>query len=224
MMDWQETFEAIVTARRSVRAFTDQAVPQDTLAKIFTLAQQTPSNCNTQPWVTHVVSGEKLEALRELLPTHTLQGKMSFDYPYNGSYQGVYKERQQDAARQLYGAVGLSREDKAGRQRVFMENYRFFGAPHVAFLFLPEEFGLREAIDCGMFAQTLMLTLTAFGLASCPQTSLGFHAQTVKDVLGIDNSQKLLFGISFGYEDTSADINNARVGRASLEELTFFHS
>lgn len=222
-MNNAESFESITNARRSVRAYQSRPVPEELLKKIFHLAQQTPSNCNTQPWITHVVSGEKLDQLRELLPLNTMQGKLSFDYPYNGSYQGEYKKRQHDAAQQLYGAVGLTREDKAGRQKVFMENYRFFGAPHVAFLFLPDMFGLREAMDCGMYAQTLMLTLTAFGLASCPQTSLGFHADAVKEVLEIDNSHKLLFGISFGYEDESAEVNKARVGRAPLEETTFFH-
>lgn len=223
-MELSEAFETIVTTRRSVRGFQQQPVDDETLKRVFTLAQQAPSNCNTQPWITHVVSGDKLETLRTLLPENTLQGKMSFDYPYNGSYQGAYKKRQHDAAQQLYGAVGLKREDKAGRQKWFMENYRFFGAPHVAFLFLPEEFGLREAIDCGMYAQTLMLSLAAFGLASCPQTSLGFHAGAIKEALAIDDSQKLLFGISFGYEDADAPVNRARVGRAPLKETTFFHS
>lgn len=222
-MNSSEAFQQVVQERRSVRAYTDQSVDAATLTAIFKLAQQAPSNCNTQPWITHVVSGDKLEQLRELLPNNMLQGKMTFDYPYNGVYQGEYKTRQHDAAQQLYSAVGLKREDKAQRQAVFMQNYRFFEAPHVAFLFLPEQFGLREAIDVGMYAQTLMLALTAHGLASCPQTSLGFHADAVKEVLGVDPSLKLLFGISFGYEDTEQPINNARVGRAPLPETTVFH-
>ena len=222
-MNTQQLFSDIVSKRRSVRAFKPDPVSQETLTNIFKLAQQAPSNCNTQPWITHVVSGNKLEALRSLLPANMLAGKMTFDFPYNGVYQGSYKDRQHDAAQQLYGAVGLTREDKEKRQQVFMENYRFFGAPHVAFLFLPGEFGLREAADVGMYAQTLMLALTAHGLASCPQTALGFHAQAIKEALGIDDNNKLLFGLSFGYEDQNAAINSARVGRAELQETTFFH-
>ncbi len=218
-----QAIEEIITARRSVRGFLPTPVPRDTVEKIFTLAQRTPSNCNTQPWITHVVSGDKLETLRQKMPENTMMGKMTLDYPYSGKYDGVYKERQYDAAAQMYNAVGIGREEKQKRMEVFMRNYHFFNAPHVAFLFLPEPFSIREAADVGMYAQSLMLTLTAFGLGSCPQTSLGFHADLVREVLDVNPLNKLLFGISFGYEDKNDPINNTRMGRAALADTTFFH-
>lgn len=219
-----DSIETVLNQRRSVRGFLSTPVPAEQLQKIFQLAQRAPSNCNTQPWIVHVVSGEKLETLRKQLPHNTLQGKMAPDFPYNGKYEGAYRERQFDAANQMYGSLDIPREEKQKRQEIFLRNYTFFGAPHVAFLFLPEPFGLREAADIGMYAQTLMLTLTAQGLASCPQTSLGFHASEVKKILGVDDKYKLLFGISFGYEDRADPINNTRVGRADLAETTIFHS
>lgn len=218
-----ECFDAVVNQRRSVRGFLNKPVERDLIEHVFSLAARAPSNCNTQPWATHVVGGEKLERLRDILPVNTMRGRMTLDYPYEPKYHGIYQERQYDAANQMYGAVGLERKDKEKRQEVFMRNYHFFGAPHVAFLFLPEHFGLREAADVGMYAQTLMLALTAHGLASCPQTSLGFHADAVREVLEVDASQKLLFGLSFGYEDTRDPINNTRMGRAPLDETTVFH-
>ncbi|MCP5019227.1 MAG: nitroreductase [Ketobacter sp.] len=218
-----ECFEAVVTQRRSVRGFKKQVVDQALIQHVFSIASRAPSNCNTQPWAVHVVSGGKLERLRDVLPVNTMRGMTTLDYPYEPKYHGIYQERQYDAANQMYGAVGLERKDKEQRMEVFMRNYRFFGAPHVAFLFLPEHFGLREAADIGMYAQTLMLALTAHGLASCPQTSLGFHADAVREVLEVDASYKLLFGISFGYEDIDDPINNTRMGRAELSETTVFH-
>lgn len=218
-----ECFDAIVNQRRSVRGFLEQPVEHDLMEHIFTLANRAPSNCNTQPWQVHVASGGKLERLRDILPLNTQRGMMTLDYPYEPKYSGVYQERQYDAANQMYGAVGLERKDKEKRMEVFMRNYHFFGAPHVAFLFLPEHFGLREAADVGMYAQTLMLALTANGVGSCPQTSLGFHADAVREVLEVDTSYKLLFGISFGYEDKNDPINNTRMGRAALGESTVFH-
>lgn len=217
------SIETLLKNRRSVRGFLPTPVPSDQLQNVFALAQHAPSNCNTQPWVVHVVSGEKLETLRRVLPQNTMMGKMTPDFPYNGKYDGVYKERQYDAANQMYGALNIPREEKHKRMEVFLRNYSFFGAPHVAFLFLPESFGLREAADVGMYAQSLMLALTANGIASCPQTSLGFHAEVVREILSVEPSCKLLFGISFGYEDTQDPINQARVGRAALEENTVFH-
>jgi hypothetical protein len=144
------------------------------------------------------------------------------DFPYEGKYQGVYKERQHDAAARLYTAMGISREQKDKRNEAFLRNFSFFGAPHAVFLFLPEAAGIREAGDLGMYAQTLMLAMTAYGLASCPQTALSFHADYVREQLGVDSNQKLLLGISFGYEDPENPANDCRVPRAALAETTTF--
>ena len=220
---WANVFAEIVNERRSIRAFKPQPVAEELLEKIFTLAQRAPSNCNTQPWLVHVASGDSCERLREALPRGMMSGEFTLDFPFDGVYQGVYKERQYDSAQQLYSAVGVAREDKAGRQQVFMKNFQFFDAPHVAFLFLPEQFGIREAADLGMYAQNLMLAMVAHGLACCPQTALSFHADKIREVLAIDSSLKLLFGISFGYADEAAPINDAKTGRATLSDSVIFH-
>lgn len=217
-------FDEIVTSRHSLRAFLPQAVDDDTLAAIFSVAQSAPSNCNTQPWVVHVVSGDKLETLRKTMPERFMSGNFSMDFPYDGVYEGVYKERQYGAAQALYDAVGIARKDKDLRNEQFMRNFTFFGAPHVAFLFLPEPFGLREATDLGMYAQTLMLTLTAHGLGSCPQTALSFQADYIRQEIGIAANNKLLFGLSFGYPDPDAPVNACVTDRATVADTVTFSS
>ncbi len=223
MSDLSETFASIVAARRSLRAFLPQAVDEATLQRVFGAAQRAPSNCNTQPWQVHVASGDAVETLRREMPERFMRGEMSLDFPYDGAYEGVYKERQHGSAEALYASVGITRDNKAGRHEQFMSNFTFFGAPHVAFLFLPEPFGLREAADLGMYAQTLMLALTANGLGSCPQTALSFEADLVRETLGIDASQKLMFGISFGHPDPEAPVNQCMTDRAALSDIVHFH-
>lgn len=222
--DLANAFEQVARSRRSVRAFKSTVIPQQQLDSIFELAQTAPSNCNTQPWHVHVVSGNKLETLRETLPKALAQGEFSMDFPYAGKYQGIYKERQYDAANKLYTAMEIERADKERRAAAFDRNFTFFDAPHAAFLFIDEDFGIREAADIGMYAQNLMLALTANGLASCPQTALSFNANKVRELLGISQQQKLLFGLSFGYEDSTQAANRCRVGRAKLSETTHFHN
>lgn len=224
MTDRAAIFDDVVAARHALRAFLPQPAPQATLDHIFNVAQRAPSNCNSQPWVVHVVSGEKLEALRATMPDRFAAGNFSMDFPYDGVYQGVYKERQYGAAQALYDAAGIKREDKARRNVQFMRNFLFFDAPHVAFLFMPEPFGLREAADLGMYAQTLMLTLTAHGLGSCPQTALSFQADYVREQLGVAANNKLVFGISFGYPDPDDPVNACLTDRASLPDAVTFHS
>ena len=58
--------EAILQ-RRSVRGFLPGEVPQEILDEVFEIAQRAPSNCNVQPWVPHVVSGDALKRLRTAL-------------------------------------------------------------------------------------------------------------------------------------------------------------
>ena len=72
---------------------------------------------------------------------------------------------------------------------------------------MPDWADIREAADVGMYAQNLMLTMLAHGVASCPQTILGYNAEVVREQIGIESSQKLLFGISFGYADMSRPEN-----------------
>jgi nitroreductase len=171
-----------------------------------------------------VASGESLEKLRAEMSSRFMAGEMSMDFPYDGVYEGVYKQRQHGSAQALYDAVNVTREDKAARHQQFMRNFIFFDAPHVAFLFLPEPFGLREAADLGMYAQTLMLAMTAHGLGSCPQTALSFQVDFVRETLGIDAGNKLLFGISFGYPDPDAPANTCTTDRAALADVVTFHS
>jgi hypothetical protein len=224
MTEQARIFDDVVLGRRSLRAFLPEPVPAATLERVFSVSQRAPSNCNTQPWITHVASGASLATLREELPARFMKGEMSLDFPYDGVYHGVYKERQYGSAQALYDAAGIAREDKARRQEQFMRNFTFFDAPHAAFLFLPEPFGLREAADLGMYAQTLMLTMTAHGLGSCPQTALSFEADVIRELLGVDAGNKLLFGISFGVPDMDAPVNRCATDRASLADCVYFHS
>lgn len=217
-----QAFARVVQERRSVRGFLPDPVPRSILEQVFTLAQRAPSNCNTQPWLSVVVSGRACERMREALQDAVNRGAFAMDFPYEGKYHGVFKERQYDAARQLYDAQGIAREDKAARGASFLRNYAFFGAPHAVFLFLPEWAGVREAADLGMYAQTLMLAMTAHGIASCPQTSLSFNAELVREQLEVEADWKLLFAISFGYEDCNEASNRCRVGRATLGEAVHF--
>lgn len=213
-----------IRRRRSVRGFLAREVPEATLGEILELAQWTPSNCNVQPWLPHVVSGVALQRLREaLVEAGTHRRPIEPDWPAEGKFEGIYRERQYDAAAQLYGAMGVARRDLRAREAAYLRNHAFFDAPHVVFIFMKRPFDTREATDIGMYAQTLMLVLTSRGIASCAQGALGLYPPIVKTHLGISGEHRLLFGISFGYEDPTVRANAARVGRAHLGDAVRFH-
>ena len=217
-----QVFLDVVSRRRSMRDFKSDPVPREIIESVFGTAQRAPSNCNTQPWFVHVVTGETLEQLRQELPAKFASGEIALDFPYDGQYEGVYKERQYASAAALYDSLGIARDQKAERNAWFMRNFSFFDAPAVAFFTLPTGFGLREACDLGMFAQTVMLGLTAHGLGSCPQTALAFLANVIRPALSLGDHEQLMFGMSFGYPNDTA-VNEVTTERASLADVVTFH-
>ena len=222
--DTADLFEAIVRGRKSTRAFLEQPVPRAAIHRIFETAQQAPSNCNTQPWRVAVASGTTLARLAEAFIERAKQRDFTMDFPFSGTYESIYQERQVEAAIRRYSAIGVSRDDEDARARADLENFRFHGAPHAAFLFLPDWAREREAADLGLYAQTLMLAISSHGLGSCPQTALGFFSDTVRSELNIGLEFRLLFGISFGYIDQKAPQSNPDfyTSRAPLADCVTF--
>jgi nitroreductase len=216
--------EEAILARRSVRGYQPREVPPEILHKVFALAQRAPSGCNLQPWIPHVVSGASLVALRDKLTTAATSGKeIDPDWHLPSKYTGIYRDRQHETATTMYGAMGIARDDREGRQAAMLRNYVFFDAPHVVFIFLARPFDTREMADVGMYAQTLMLAMTAHGIASCAQGALSTYPHLIRDHLGLSEDHRLLFGISFGYEDTEVKANATRLARAALDEAVRFH-
>ncbi len=216
-------FQELLRARKSTRAFLSELVPAQTLQTIFSDAQRSPSNCNTQPWQVAVVSGDRLRSLCQRLGDAMMGGDLRPDFPYDGQYEGVYRDRQHQSASALYSAMGIARDDKAARHEAFMSNFECFGAPHAAFFFLPEPFGIREAADLGMYAQSVMLAMTAAGLGSCPQTALSFQPHIIRESLDLPDSWRLLFGLSFGYPDQSHTSAKCTTDRAALDSVVTFY-
>jgi len=78
--------------------------------------------------------------------------------------------------------------------------------------------------DVGMLLQNLTLVALEKGLATCPQEAWANHSRAIKEYLGIPDDHILFCGVSIGYEDADAAINQLRTERAELEEFTTFHT
>ena len=214
-----------IYARHSVRGYLEKEVPQDVMNRIFEIAQQAPSNCNVQPWKVYVASGELKERLRRQMVEATAGGVTpNPDYPYRGDFEDEYRTRQVECAVALYSKMGISRGDKEGRMRAVLRNFEFFDAPHIAFLGMNPAFGTTVAIDVGMFAQSLMLTMVAFGLHSCPMGTMRNYPDMVREAFQIEDGTKILFGISFGYEDPDVVANETRTTRDDISANIVFRS
>lgn len=214
-----------VSKRRSVRGFLDKEVPQQVINRIFEIAQQAPSNCNVQPWKAYVASGELKESLKKKMYENTTN-KVSPnpDYSYTNSFENEYRTRQVECAVALYTKMGIGREDKEGRMRAVLRNFEFFDAPYIAFIGMDPSFGTTVAVDVGMWAQTLMLTMVAFGLHSCPMGTMRNYPDLVRQAFDVGDGTKILFGISFGYEDSALPANETRTTRDATSSNVVFQS
>ncbi|MBB3398816.1 nitroreductase [Rhizobium sp. BK060] len=223
--DTNLSFEQVVRARRSFRAFLPTVVPDEIVSQILVDAQHAPSNCNTQPWNVHVVSGKKRDELSRALHAASGAGKLSPDFSWDETaFLGRYDERRREQGKIYYENLGVVRDDNVARRQAAAVNFSFFNAPHVALLFMPVVGdNVRVAGDLGMYGQTFLLSLAARGLGGVPQTVLGLFADTVRDVLNISSDMKLLYGISFGYPDEGALANSTRMGRDPVSASVTFY-
>lgn len=225
-MSEPKLFQDVVRERHSVRSFHPHVVSDDVIRSVLDDAQLAPSNCNTQPWQTHIVSGATRDALSKAILAADAAGVLTPDFSFAISdFNGVFNQRAKDQGAAYYQAIGVPRDAYDQRRDASRRNLEFFGAPHVALLFMPEVGdNVRVAGDIGMYAQTFLLSLTAHGLGGIPQTMLGFYADTIREGLGIDPSLKLLFGISFGYPNETSAANSYRIGKAPVTDSVTFHS
>ncbi len=209
--------------RVSIRAFLDKPVSREILERIFEHAQQAPSNCNTQPWQAYIVSGKTRDLLKEKLTATVMAGNPpNPDFDWRILYEGVLKERQYGAADTLYGAMGIERSDKIGRQQAMLRNFSFFDAPHAVFFVMEKYLGIMGAVDMGVYAQSLALLMAEEGIGSCMQGALGMYPDPVHETLNIPEGQGVLFGMSFGYADPDAPANRAMTDRVALPHSTKF--
>lgn len=213
--------DQLLSDRWSCRAYTRQQVPRPTIERLLRTAQRTASWCNTQPWQVIVTSGSGTERLRSELTAHVRSSAAAFapDFDHPLPYEGVYRERRRASGWQLYNAVGVERGDREASARQSFENFRFFGAPHVAIITTDARQGVYGAVDAGLYVGSFLLSAQSLGLASIAQAAIATCSPFLHDYFQIPQDRKVLIGISFGYADLDHPANNYRTSRAGLDEV-----
>jgi len=217
--------EALKT-RKSTRAFLPQEVSQTLIEAILNDAKHAPSGVNMQPWYVCVVSGEKKRALEtKVIEAFERGAKEVMDYAYYPSiWEEPYKSRRKETGLLMYSTLGIVKEDKQKQIVQWKLNYRAFDAPVVLYFLIDAHLEKGSYLDYGMFLQSVMLSATEKGLATCPQAALAEFPSIVKHELGSPENMLLLGGIALGYEDTKALINSYRTPRIALEAFVTFYT
>jgi nitroreductase len=218
-----EVLEDLLSQRFSCRAFRPDPVPRPTIERVLTAAQRTASWCNSQPWQIVIASGEAKERFRTAIYGEASSGAPADgDFSFPREYRGIYLERRRESGFQLYNTLGIARGDKAAYARQALENYNFFGAPHVAIIHTDEALGIYGAIDCGAYVGNFLLAAQALGLGAIAQAALARHSGLIRRHFRLGDDRRVVCGISFGFPDLDHKINAYRTSRASVADTATF--
>ncbi|MGQ0697651.1 MAG: nitroreductase [Panacagrimonas sp.] len=214
-----------VRTRRSVRAFLDRPVDGAVLREVLDLAARAASGGNLQPWRLFVLGGEPLAALKSRMKTRVYEQPASepLDYDiYPPNLWDPYRTERYVVGEEMYGLLGVGREDKIGRMRQFQRNYEFFGAPAALFCYVDRRMGRPQWSDLGMYMQTVMLLLRERGLDSCAQECWSVYPRTVAEFLDPPGEWMLFCGMAIGHKDPDAPVNRLETRRLPLDEFANF--
>ncbi len=219
------SFDEVVQGRRSIRGFLDRPVPRDVLEEVLELAMRAPSSFNNQCWNFTVVTGEPLEAIRQGNTEGILAGKPdSREFRSFTKVPEEHRGRQIDIAKQLFGAMGIERDDKEGRQDWVLRGFRQFDAP-VSVVVTYDRVILGSDIapfDCGAVTNALVNAAWSRGLG-CVINSQGImQSPVVREHAGIPEDQVIMICVAMGYPDESFPANAVVSRRKSLAEAARF--
>ncbi len=209
--------------RKSIRGYRPDPVPKHILEQILEAACRAPSAMNTQPWEFYVVAGGVLDEIRRrnieclrhgtrLGPEHIVVG-----WPKDS----VYRRRQVELAKQLFGLMGIKREDTAQRAAWMERGFRYFDAP--AAIIVVVDTCLTEKgplLDIGAVVQNICLAALEFGLGTCIEDQGVMFPEVLREVARIPTSKRIVIAIAIGYPDPHFPANAVRSEREPVASLT----
>jgi len=209
--------EQTIRERHSTRLFLPRPVPRELVDEALVLAVHSPSNSNVQPWHVVFASGPPRDRLVAALLDEAQRRPPNIP-PLPESFRHFRSE----LGAQVFGAMGITREDKEGRMAAVLRNWEFFRAPLGGIVCMHKDLGPADALSVGMFLQTLLLALTARGLGTCVEVSVAGYPEVVRAQLGIPPELSILCGLAVGYPDPDFPANRLHVGREPIEKNVVF--
>ncbi len=218
-------FDEVVLGRRSIRGFKPERPSKAVIREVIELAMRAPSSLNTQPWNFYVVAGEALDRIRAGNTERNLAGVPdSREFRSHGAYEGVHRERQIEIAKQLFGAMGIERDNKEKRQDWVLRGFRQFDAPVSIVVTYDRSIhgGDIAPFDCGAVANALVNAAWSRGLG-CVINSQGImQSPVVREHAGIPDDQVIMICIAMGYPDDTFPANAVVSRRKSVDEAAVF--
>jgi nitroreductase len=219
--------DAVITSRKSVRAFLETPVPRETIEEILQIASRAPSGTNIQPWNVVVLTGVcKAELSRKILaayddPEEAATHREEYAY-YPVEWRSPFIERRRKIGWDLYGLLKIGKGDKARMHDQHGRNFSFFDAPVGLMFTIDRVLQQGSWLDYGMFLQNIMVAARVRGLDTCPQAAFIMFHRIVMGHIGAPAHHMLVCGMSLGYADPNAPENALITEREPVSAFTRF--
>ena len=213
-----------IRLRKSIRKFTPQPVPRETLQEILAVAARAPSAENTQPWEFTILGGETLDAVRKEAVASLRAGRMPPEEMAHIHVErprgSVFRLRQVAIAKQLFSLMKIGRDDAEKRMAWLERGFRYFDAPHAVIIAVDDSLPVHgAAIDIGGVTQNLCLAAMAFGLGTCIENQGITYADIVRRHGGIPADRRLMAAVAIGYADPDFPANRVESEREPVEKI-----
>lgn len=223
------TVDLAISSRTSVRAFSNQAVDRQLLQTVLQMGSRAPSGTNTQPWRVYVLQGDALASLVEKVcaahdaiaanPELAKQYAEPYDY-YPEKWVSPYIDRRRETGWNLYGLLGIGKDDKQKMHVQQQRNFRFFDAPVGLIFTVDKVMGQGSLLDYGMFLQSIMISAKGHGLDTCPQAAWNAFHTIVLPHVGASDQEMMVCAMALGYANTADVVNTFRTSRVTVDQFT----
>ena len=210
-----------VLSRKSIRSFLDKPVDDLLIKEMLEKASYAPSGGNLQPWKVFIINNNSMNDFKDF--QNQWSESETPQYPiYPEKLKEPYRTSRFEMGEQMYSSIGITRENKLARAEQMMKNFNFFGAPAAIFCFIDKQMNSPQWSDLGMFLQTFMLLAEENKLATCAQESWSLKNKMVSEFVKADDDLMLFCGISIGYQDIDANINQFKTIRRDFKDWAKF--
>lgn len=216
-----------ITTRRSLRAFKPNPIDRAIIEDILRVASRAPSGTNTQPWRVYVLTGAVRDSLTEKVlavfndPKALAQLSEDYNY-YPKQWKSPFIERRRKVGWDLYGLLGITRDNKAGMHAQHARNYQFFDAPVGLMFSIDRSLEIGSWLDYGMFIQSVMVAARGRGIDTCPQQAWSRFHRIIAEHVGMGQDEQFICGMSMGYARTDAIENSLETDREPVSSFTTF--
>jgi nitroreductase len=223
----QQTVDAAIASRRSIRAFLPTPVARDDIEAILGVSARAPSGTNIQPWKVTVLTGEAKQRLSDAIlavyhDKEAASGHTEEYAYYPRQWVSPFIERRRKVGWDLYALLGLTRDDKAGMAAQHGRNYRFFDAPVGLIFTIDRVLEQGSWLDYGMFLQNIMVAARGRGLDTCPQAAFTQFHRIIAEQLGLPDNETVVCGMALGYADPEKIENSLITERVPVAEFVRF--